>query len=80
MVKLWYTTPPLLEPIGMNPALAFKERNGVIGKGVQGEQVLAIFGPTAFVFMFPSEEGTSCSCRQHLGCVVIFDLGHAEPP
>lgn len=62
-------------------SLAFKEWNGVIGKGVQGKEVFPIFGPAAFVLMFPSKEGSACSRRERLcSAVVIFDFRHAEPP
>lgn len=61
--------------------LAFKEWNGIIGKGVQGKKVFPIFGPTAFVLMFSSKEGSACSRRQRLcSGVVVFDFRHAEPP
>lgn len=62
-------------------SLAFEEWNGVIGKGVQGKEVFPIFGPAAFVLMFPSKEGSACSRRERLcGAVFIFDFRHAEPP
>ena len=62
-------------------SLAFKEWNGVIGKGVQGKEVFPIFGPAAFVLMFPSKEGSACSRRERLcSAVVVFDFRHAEPP
>lgn len=61
-------------------SLAFKEWNGVIRKGVQGKEVFPIFGPTAFVLMFPSKEGSACSCRERLCSIVIFDFRHAKPP
>lgn len=61
--------------------LAFKEWNGVTGKGVQGKEVFPIFGPIAFVLMFPSKERSACSRRQCLcSIVVISDFRHAEPP